>query len=151
MRGKVQRCKISLPLEPGQLPFGVAPRRLLDFRDALGLRNFAREERLDLAQAEGRCRGRSDIFLRANFFDNARLEHFLDAPINAGIEVRSFPIKKHALCCSTGILPVGRIGNLPVRQISGQDARWPHRQDACATKLRRKRFASQQADFHRAN
>ena len=33
---------------------------------------------------------------------------------------------------STGILPVGQIGILPVRN-SGQDAHWPHRQDACAT------------------
>ena len=34
---------------------------------------------------------------------------------------------------STGsILPVGQIGTLPVSS-SGQDAHWPHRQDACAT------------------
>lgn len=33
---------------------------------------------------------------------------------------------------STGILPVGRIGILPVHG-SGQDAHSPHRQDACAT------------------
>ena len=33
---------------------------------------------------------------------------------------------------STGILPVGQIGILPVSS-SGQDAHWPHRQDACAT------------------
>src|SRR4051794_11726258 len=39
---------------------------------------------------------------------------------------------------STGILPVGRIGILPVlsaEKINGQDARWPHRQDARATSL----------------
>jgi tRNA dimethylallyltransferase len=33
---------------------------------------------------------------------------------------------------STGILPVGQTGILPVSS-SGQDAHWPHRQDACAT------------------
>ena len=38
---------------------------------------------------------------------------------------------------STGILPVGQTGILPVygstRAIDGQDAHRPHRQDACAT------------------
>src|SRR6266700_5484200 len=38
---------------------------------------------------------------------------------------------------STGILPVGQTGILPVygstRAIGGQDAHRPHRQDACAT------------------
>src|SRR5213076_468932 len=39
--------------------------------------------------------------------------------------------------CSTGILPVGAVGILPAdcsrAAINGQDARLPHRQDACAT------------------
>src|SRR5438552_18566400 len=39
--------------------------------------------------------------------------------------------------CSTGILPVGPVGILPAdcsrAAINGQDARLPHRQDACAT------------------
>src|SRR5213078_2262404 len=103
----VQRRKISLATEPGQLPFGIAPGGLLDRRDAFGPRNFPADQRAKFAKAESLFHSRTDVFRGAHFFHNSGREHFFDATIDPVVELDAIAVDEDSSRRSTGILPVG--------------------------------------------